>query len=35
AIIQPGRSIRDEESIQKAHQYPIPILFTRLTHFKH
>ncbi|MDQ0208450.1 bifunctional phosphoribosylaminoimidazolecarboxamide formyltransferase/IMP cyclohydrolase [Alkalicoccobacillus murimartini] len=35
AIIQPGGSIRDEESIQKADEYGIAMVFTGARHFKH
>ncbi|MFS0655511.1 bifunctional phosphoribosylaminoimidazolecarboxamide formyltransferase/IMP cyclohydrolase [Bacillus sp. 179-C3.3 HS] len=35
AIIQPGGSIRDEESIQKADEYGIAMVFTGVRHFKH
>ncbi|MEY8749997.1 bifunctional phosphoribosylaminoimidazolecarboxamide formyltransferase/IMP cyclohydrolase [Alkalicoccobacillus gibsonii] len=35
AIIQPGGSIRDEESIQKADEYGIAMVFTGTRHFKH
>ncbi len=35
AIIQPGGSVRDEESITKANQYGIAMVFTRMRHFKH
>lgn len=35
AIIQPGGSIRDEESIQKADEYGIVMVFTGVRHFKH
>jgi phosphoribosylaminoimidazolecarboxamide formyltransferase/IMP cyclohydrolase len=35
AIIQPGGSIRDEESIQKADEYGITMVFTGVRHFKH
>lgn len=35
AIIQPGGSIRDEESIAKADEYGITMVFTGLRHFKH
>jgi phosphoribosylaminoimidazolecarboxamide formyltransferase/IMP cyclohydrolase len=35
AIIQPGGSIRDEESIQKADELGITMLFTGVRHFKH
>ncbi|ALC83878.1 MULTISPECIES: bifunctional phosphoribosylaminoimidazolecarboxamide formyltransferase/IMP cyclohydrolase [Bacillus] len=35
AIIQPGGSIRDEESIKKADEYGIAMVFTGVRHFKH
>ncbi|WP_188389510.1 bifunctional phosphoribosylaminoimidazolecarboxamide formyltransferase/IMP cyclohydrolase [Priestia taiwanensis] len=35
AIIQPGGSIRDEESIAKANEYGIAMVFTGIRHFKH
>ncbi len=35
AIIQPGGSVRDEESIEKANQYGIAMVFTKMRHFKH
>ena len=35
AIVQPGGSIRDEESIQKADELGITMLFTGIRHFKH
>ncbi|AIC93607.1 MULTISPECIES: bifunctional phosphoribosylaminoimidazolecarboxamide formyltransferase/IMP cyclohydrolase [Shouchella] len=35
AIIQPGGSVRDDESIQKADEYGIAMVFTGLRHFKH
>ena len=35
AIVQPGGSIRDEESIAKADELGITMLFTGLRHFKH
>ncbi len=35
AIIQPGGSIRDEEAIQAANDYNIPMVFTGIRHFKH
>ncbi|WYP27455.1 bifunctional phosphoribosylaminoimidazolecarboxamide formyltransferase/IMP cyclohydrolase [Alkalihalobacillus sp. FSL W8-0930] len=35
AIIQPGGSIRDEESVQKADEYGIAMVFTGTRHFKH
>ncbi len=33
AIIQPGGSMRDEESIQAANEHEIPMLFTGMRHF--
>ncbi len=35
AIIQPGGSIRDEESIVEADKYNIAMIFTGIRHFKH
>jgi phosphoribosylaminoimidazolecarboxamide formyltransferase/IMP cyclohydrolase len=35
AIIQPGGSIRDDESIQAANKYGIAMVFTGIRHFKH
>lgn len=35
AIVQPGGSIRDEESITKADELGITMLFTGVRHFKH
>ncbi|EGL83473.1 Bifunctional purine biosynthesis protein purH [Caldalkalibacillus thermarum TA2.A1] len=35
AIIQPGGSIRDEESIQEANKHGIAMVFTGMRHFKH
>jgi phosphoribosylaminoimidazolecarboxamide formyltransferase/IMP cyclohydrolase len=35
AIIQPGGSIRDEESIQAADEHGIAMVFTGMRHFKH
>ncbi|MDJ0625967.1 MAG: bifunctional phosphoribosylaminoimidazolecarboxamide formyltransferase/IMP cyclohydrolase [Candidatus Caenarcaniphilales bacterium] len=35
AIIQPGGSIRDEEVIEAANKYKIPMVFTNMRHFKH
>ena len=35
AIIQPGGSIRDEESIQACNEYNIAMIFTGMRHFKH
>ncbi|MFB4165451.1 bifunctional phosphoribosylaminoimidazolecarboxamide formyltransferase/IMP cyclohydrolase [Alteribacillus sp. JSM 102045] len=35
AIIQPGGSIRDEESIEKANELGITMVFTGMRHFKH
>ncbi len=34
-IVQPGGSIRDEDSIAKADEYGIPMMFTGIRHFKH
>lgn len=35
AIIQPGGSIRDDESIQAANEHGIAMVFTGVRHFKH
>jgi phosphoribosylaminoimidazolecarboxamide formyltransferase / IMP cyclohydrolase len=35
AIIQPGGSIRDEDSIKKADEYGIAMVFTGVRHFRH
>lgn len=35
AIIQPGGSMRDEESIQAADEFGIPMMFTGMRHFLH
>lgn len=35
AIIQPGGSIRDEDTIAKANEYGIAMVFTGIRHFKH
>jgi phosphoribosylaminoimidazolecarboxamide formyltransferase / IMP cyclohydrolase len=35
AIIQPGGSIRDEDSIKKCDEYGITMVFTGVRHFKH
>lgn len=35
AIIQPGGSIRDEDSVQEANKAGIAMLFTGIRHFKH
>ncbi|HQD50273.1 MAG TPA: bifunctional phosphoribosylaminoimidazolecarboxamide formyltransferase/IMP cyclohydrolase, partial [Defluviitaleaceae bacterium] len=35
AIIQPGGSIRDEESIEACDKYGIAMIFTNMRHFKH
>ena len=35
AIIQPGGSIRDQESIDKCNEYGITMIFTGMRHFKH
>lgn len=35
AIIQPGGSIRDQDSIARADQYGIAMIFTGVRHFKH
>lgn len=35
AIIQPGGSLKDEESIEEANKYDIAMVFTGIRHFKH
>jgi len=35
AIVQPGGSIRDEESIRAADEHGIAMIFTGVRHFKH
>ncbi|MCP8618002.1 bifunctional phosphoribosylaminoimidazolecarboxamide formyltransferase/IMP cyclohydrolase [Salirhabdus salicampi] len=35
AIIQPGGSIRDQDSIKKCNEYGIAMVFTGVRHFKH
>lgn len=35
AIIQPGGSIRDQDSIDKCNEYGITMVFTGMRHFKH
>ena len=35
AIIQPGGSIRDNESIESCNKLGIPMVFTGIRHFKH
>lgn len=35
AVIQPGGSIRDQESIDAVNEYKIPMMFTGIRHFKH
>lgn len=35
AIIQPGGSVRDQDSIDAANQYGIAMIFTGMRHFKH
>lgn len=35
AIIQPGGSIRDQDSIDKCNKYGIAMIFTGMRHFKH
>ena len=35
AIIQPGGSIRDEDSIKACNEYGIAMVFTGMRHFKH
>ena len=35
AIIQPGGSVRDEESIKLCNEKDIAMVFTKMRHFKH
>ena len=35
AIIQPGGSIKDQESIDMANKYGITMVMTGMRHFKH
>ncbi|HPC78499.1 MAG TPA: bifunctional phosphoribosylaminoimidazolecarboxamide formyltransferase/IMP cyclohydrolase, partial [bacterium] len=35
AIIQPGGSIRDKESIEMANKYRVAMVFTGMRHFRH
>lgn len=35
AIIQPGGSVRDEETIQAADEHNLSMVFTKIRHFKH
>lgn len=35
AVIQPGGSIRDPESIQAANEHGMAMVFTGIRHFKH
>ena len=35
AIIQPGGSIKDQDSIDKCNEYGIAMIFTGMRHFKH
>jgi phosphoribosylaminoimidazolecarboxamide formyltransferase/IMP cyclohydrolase len=35
AIIQPGGSVRDEESIAAANEHGIAMVFTGIRHFRH
>ena len=35
AIVQPGGSIRDEDSIKKCNEYGIAMIFTEMRHFRH
>ena len=35
AMIQPGGSIRDQESIDEANKHGIAMVFTDVRHFKH
>ena len=35
AIVQPGGSIKDQDSIDKCNEYGISMIFTHMRHFKH
>ncbi len=35
AIIQPGGSVRDQDSIDKCNEYGVAMIFTKMRHFKH
>lgn len=35
AIIQPGGSVRDQDSINKCNEYGIAMIFTKMRHFRH
>jgi phosphoribosylaminoimidazolecarboxamide formyltransferase/IMP cyclohydrolase len=35
AIVQPGGSVRDQESVEAADKHGITMLFTGMRHFKH
>lgn len=35
AIIQPGGSIKDQDSIDKCNEYGIAMVFTKMRHFRH
>ncbi|MFW6262761.1 MAG: bifunctional phosphoribosylaminoimidazolecarboxamide formyltransferase/IMP cyclohydrolase, partial [Thermotogota bacterium] len=35
AIVQPGGSIRDKDSIEEAEKNNMPMVFTGIRHFKH
>ena len=35
AIIQPGGSVRDQESIEAANKYGLTMVFTGVRHFRH
>lgn len=35
AIVQPGGSVHDEDSVKKANELGIPMVFTGMRHFKH
>lgn len=35
AIVQPGGSVRDSESVEEADKHGIPMLFTGIRHFRH
>lgn len=35
AIVQPGGSVRDQESIDKCNEYGMAMIFTKMRHFRH
>jgi phosphoribosylaminoimidazolecarboxamide formyltransferase/IMP cyclohydrolase len=35
AIIQPGGSVRDEDSIRAANEFGMAMVFTGMRHFRH